>query len=184
MLHIKLKESRMQKLVTNIFLQTPPPDPDAGVNRSIFFQNMVALHIKWKGSRMQQHGSKYFAYRHPTPDRRSQRVKIQLFQNNVMFHIKLVVRSRAYCVPINGDLFQNLQWTLTLNLKVVTYLISTPEASYDVINMATIYRNCSLIKAIVCLVYSRIDITQILFFNSLSFILVTWWLSQGFMWLW
>ena len=59
-------------------------------------------------------------------------------------------RSRANCVPIYGDLYQNLQWSLTFNLKVVTHLKSASEASYDVINMATIIRNCPLIKAIVC----------------------------------
>ena len=59
--------------------------------------------------------------------------------------------SRANCVPIHGDLYQNLQWSLTFNLKVVTHLKSASEASYDVINMATIIRNCPLIKAIVCI---------------------------------
>ena len=61
--------------------------------------------------------------------------------------IKLVVRalrdknrSRANCVPIYGDLYQNLQWSLTFNLKVVTHLKSASEASCDVINMATIIR--------------------------------------------
>ena len=53
-------------------------------------------------------------------------------------------------MPIYGDLYQNLQWSLTFNLKVVTHLKSASEASYDVINMATIIRNCPLIKAIVC----------------------------------
>ena len=53
-------------------------------------------------------------------------------------------------MPIYGDLYQNLQWGLTFNLKVVTHLKSASEASYDVINMAIIIRNCSLIKAIVC----------------------------------
>ena len=33
---------------------------------------------------------------------------------------------------------------------MVTHLKSASEASYDVINMATIMRNCSLIKAMVC----------------------------------
>ena len=60
-------------------------------------------------------------------------------------------RSRANCVPIYSDLYQNLQWSLTFNLKVVTHLKSASEASYDVINMATIIRNCPLIKAIVCI---------------------------------
>ena len=53
-------------------------------------------------------------------------------------------------MPIYGDLYQNLQWSLTFNLKVVTHLKSASEASYDVINMATIIRKCQLIKAIVC----------------------------------
>ena len=53
-------------------------------------------------------------------------------------------------MPIYGDLYQNLQWSLTFNLKVVTHLKSASEASYDVINMATIIRNCPFIKAIVC----------------------------------
>ena len=53
-------------------------------------------------------------------------------------------------MPIYGDIYQNLQWSLTFNLKVVTHLKSAFEASYDVINMAPIIRNCPLIKAIVC----------------------------------
>ena len=53
-------------------------------------------------------------------------------------------------MPICGDLCQNLKWSLTFDLKVVTHLKSASEASYDVINMATIMRNCSLIKAMVC----------------------------------
>ena len=53
-------------------------------------------------------------------------------------------------MPIHGDLYQNLQWSLTFDLKVVTHLKSASEASYDVINMATIMRNCLLIKAMVC----------------------------------
>ena len=53
-------------------------------------------------------------------------------------------------MPIYGDLYQNLQWSLTFDLKVVTHLKSASEAIYDVINMATIMRNCSLIKAMVC----------------------------------
>ena len=52
-------------------------------------------------------------------------------------------------MSIYGDLYQNLQWSLAFNLKVVTHLKSASEASYDVINMATIIRNCPL-KAIVC----------------------------------
>ena len=59
-------------------------------------------------------------------------------------------RSRANCVSIYVDLYQNLQWSLTVIYKVVIYLKTASEASYDVINMATIIRNCWLIKAIVC----------------------------------
>ena len=53
-------------------------------------------------------------------------------------------------MPINGDLYQNLQWSLSFILKVVTHLKSVSDASYDVINMATIIRNYPLKKAIVC----------------------------------
>ena len=54
-------------------------------------------------------------------------------------------------MPIYGDLYQNLQWSLTFDLKVVTNLKSASQASYDVINMATMNRNGSSIKAIVCI---------------------------------
>ena len=53
-------------------------------------------------------------------------------------------------MPIYGDLYQNPQWSLTFNLKVVTHLKSASEASYDVINMATIIRNYPLKKVTVC----------------------------------
>ena len=43
-------------------------------------------------------------------------------------------------MPIYGDLYKNLQWSLTFDLKVVTHLKSASEASYDVINMATIMK--------------------------------------------
>ena len=73
---------------------------------------------------------------------------------NIIKHVVRALRdknrSRANCVPIYGDLYQNLQWSLTFNLKVVAHLKSASEASCDVINMATIIRNCSFIKAIVC----------------------------------
>ena len=73
------------------------------------------------------------------------------FENLLFYKRHVIVRARANCAPIYGDLYQNLQWSLTFDLKVVTYLKSAPEASYDVINMATIMRNCSLIKATVCI---------------------------------
>ena len=72
-------------------------------------------------------------------------------------------------MPIYGDLYQNLQWSLTFDLKVVTHLKSASEASYDVINMATIMRNRSLIKAMVCV---GIFIQHERFFNIISIILV------------
>ena len=53
-------------------------------------------------------------------------------------------------MPIYGDLYQNLQWCLTFDLKVVTNLKFASEATHDVINMATIMRNCSLLKTMVC----------------------------------
>ena len=74
-------------------------------------------------------------------------------------------------MPIYGDLYQNLQWSLTFNLKVVTHLKSASERGYDVINMATIIRNCPLIKAIVC-VGLVIFIQHERLFNIISIILV------------
>ena len=74
-------------------------------------------------------------------------------------------------MPIYGDLYQNLQWSLTFDLKVVTHLKSASKASYDVINMATIMRNCSLIKAMVC-VGMVILFQQERFCNIISIILV------------
>ena len=75
-------------------------------------------------------------------------------------------------MPIYGDLYQNLQWSLTFDLKVVTHLKSASEASYDVINMATIMRNCSLIKAMVCVGMVIIIQHERFFFNIISIILV------------
>ena len=72
---------------------------------------------------------------------------------------------------IYGDLYQNLQLSLTFNLKVVTHLKSASEASYDVINMATII-NCLLIKAIVCVgmvIFNQNE--RLFFFNIISIIL-------------
>ena len=82
-------------------------------------------------------------------------------------------------MPIYGDLSQNLQWSLTFNLKVVTHLKSASEASYDVINMATIIRNCPLIKAIVCvgmvifIQHERFFKHNIIKHNYLSHMMVT-----------
>ena len=74
-------------------------------------------------------------------------------------------------MPIYGDLYQNLQWSLTFNLKVVTHLKSAFKASYDVIKMATIIRSCPLIKVTVC-VAMVIFIQHERFFNIISIILV------------
>ena len=82
-------------------------------------------------------------------------------------------------MPIYGDLYKNLQWSLTFNLNVVTHLKSASEAMYDVINMATIIRNCPLIKAIVC-VGMVIFIQHERFFDIISIILVKLWLHQCF----
>ena len=56
-------------------------------------------------------------------------------------------------------------------LLLVTDLKSASEASYGVIKMATIIRNCPLIKAIVC-VGMVIFIQHERFFNIISMILV------------
>ena len=74
-------------------------------------------------------------------------------------------------MPIYGDLYQNLQWSLTFNLKVVTHLKSASEASYDVINMATIIRNSPFIKAIVCFGMVIFIQHELFFFNIISIIL-------------
>ena len=75
-------------------------------------------------------------------------------------------------MPIYGDLYQNLQWGLTFNLKVVTHLKSASEASYNVINMATIIRNCPFIKAIVCVGMVIFIQHERFFLNIISIILV------------
>ena len=75
-------------------------------------------------------------------------------------------------MPIYGDLYQNLQWSLTFDLKVVTHLNSASKASYDGINMAAIMRNCSFIKAMDC-VGMVVFIQHERFLNIISIILVT-----------
>ena len=75
------------------------------------------------------------------------------------------------CLPIYADLYESLKWSLTFDLKVITHLKSASEASYDVINMATIMSNCSLIKAMVC-VGMVIFIQHERLFNIISIILV------------
>ena len=69
----------------------PTPQPltqgmgSIGQNSTFSEHGYVAYQIKWNNE-MQQHGSKYFAYRPPHP--RGQKGYIQLFLNNVMLHIK------------------------------------------------------------------------------------------------
>ena len=65
----------------------------------------------------------------------------------------MTVRSRANYVPIYGDLYQQLQQRLCFYLKAVTHLRSAFVASYDVINMATIDRESSLLETTVCIGY-------------------------------
>ena len=91
---------------------------------------------------------------------------------NIVMALGTKNRSRAICMPIYGDLYLNLQWSLTFDLKVVTHLKSASQASYDVMNMATIMRNCSLIKAMVC-VGMVVFIQHESFLNIISIILVT-----------
>ena len=66
-------------------------------------------------------------------------------------------------MPIYGDLYQNLQWSLAFNLKVVTHLKSASEASYDVINMATINKKLPVNKSYSLCWYGHIYPTRTLF---------------------
>ena len=76
--------------------------------------------------------------------------------------------NQSYSLCWYGHIYPT-QRSLTFNLKVVTHLKSAYESSYDVINMATIIRNCLLIKAIVC-VNMVIFIQHKRFFNIISII--------------
>ena len=69
----------------------PPKTLGNGVKRSKFNfseHGHVAYQIKWNYEKMQQHDNKYFA-RRPTPMTLGNGVKINLFQNMFMLHIKL-----------------------------------------------------------------------------------------------
>ena len=101
MLHIKLKGIKNAATWSQIFcLQTPPPHTHTpsttlgyGIKRSKFnfFSTWPCCVSNLRESRLQQHGSKYFARRHPHPRPVLgvwSNVKIQLFQNMVMLHIK------------------------------------------------------------------------------------------------
>ena len=92
MLHIKyFGTTKCSNMVANI-LPTDPPPLTLGVKRSKFnlFRTMSCCISNQRESQMQQHGSKHFACRPPylPPLRKGPHVKIQLFQNIVMLHIK------------------------------------------------------------------------------------------------
>ena len=94
MLHIKLKGiTKCSNIVANILPADPPPSTlgirSIGQNLIYAEHGHVAYQIKGNHE-MLQHGSKYFA-RRPSHDPRrwGQKVKIQLFQNMVMLHIRL-----------------------------------------------------------------------------------------------
>ena len=95
-LHIKLKGITNAATWKQIFYQQilipPPPTIGVGVKRSKFnfLRTWSCCISNYMESRMQQHGSKYFARRPPNwPWGWGQKIKIQLFQNMVMLHIKL-----------------------------------------------------------------------------------------------
>ena len=68
-----------------------PPHHDVGVKRSkfLFLRTWSCCISNQMKSRMQQHGSKYFARRTPPPTLGVKRSKINLFWNNVTLNIKL-----------------------------------------------------------------------------------------------
>ena len=84
-------------MVENVLAADPSPHPPTlgGVNRSKFhfFRTWSLCLSNLRESRFQQHGTKYFACRPLPPDPSQpwgwgQMVKIQLFQNMVILHIK------------------------------------------------------------------------------------------------
>ena len=92
MLQIKLKRiTKRSIMVANIL----PADPSLTLGMKSVGQNLtfsehghVANQIK-VNREMQQHDSKFFARRPPPTTTLGNGVKIQLFQNNVLMHIKL-----------------------------------------------------------------------------------------------
>ena len=86
--YIKLNGiTKCSNMVANIL--PPPPMP---LTQSIGQKSTFSEHCHVTSRRMQQHGSKYFMCTSPSPqDPRvwGPKVKIQLFQNMIMLHIKL-----------------------------------------------------------------------------------------------
>ena len=85
----------MWKCGSIYFARRPPPTPirplGCGQNVKInFFKTWSSCISTKMESQMQPHGSKYFPRRPPPPPRGpgGQKVKIKLFQNIVMLHIK------------------------------------------------------------------------------------------------
>ena len=138
MFHIKWNGiTNAAKMVTNILPPDPrhwgcppPPPPPQKVEIHFFFQKMVMLRITKIESQMQQNGSKYFACRPPLTFGVGSKVKIQLFQNMVMFHIKLNGTTNAgeWSQNVKVQLFQNMVM-LHINLKGIehhrTYFLLT-----------------------------------------------------------
>ena len=103
------RESGMQQHDNKYFTCRPPPSLTLGmgsIGQNYFFSEHGHVAYQIKGNhRMQQHGSKYFASR-PLPDPTlwpccwGPKVKIKLFQNMVMLHIKLEhIPWRAFANP-------------------------------------------------------------------------------------
>ena len=68
---------------------------------------------------MQQHDSKYFACRLPPPQGWGQKVKIQLFQNMVMLHIKLKGMTNANHAGTCSVLTYTLDRLVRLRVKII-----------------------------------------------------------------
>ena len=85
--HIK-ENHECSKMIANIFPTDPLPPTPPQQQQKIRTWSCCISNKRY--SRMQQHGSKYFARRPPSPpDPRDQMVKIQRFCNNFMLYIKL-----------------------------------------------------------------------------------------------
>ena len=93
MLHINLRESRMQQHGGKYFAHRPPPSPyPRGWIQKVeiqLFQNMVMLHIKLKGIMKCSNKVANIFPADPLPLTLGDGIKIQLFKNMVMLHIQL-----------------------------------------------------------------------------------------------
>ena len=101
MLHIKLKGNTYSNMVANILPTDPPTphEPGVGVKRSKLTFSDPGQYINLKGVSNAATWCKYIAHR-PTPLCLAlglvQKIKIQLFQNIVMLHIKLKLHSHKF----------------------------------------------------------------------------------------